>query len=359
MRRFWQGIGIGVGILVIGIVLLVVRALNAGGVFTEVKPHFAGTCKAIAGVVGAEDMQVDRKARLLFISATDRRAGMTGEPNPQDGLYVLSLDHPDAGVKKLSGTPADFHPHGLSLYRDARGHETLMVINHPKGSASAVEIFDVTDGADGPALTYRAHVTGSLLFSPNDVVAVSSDAFYATNDHGSRTSFGGQLENWLLLPRASVVYYDGNLFRPGADGLRFANGINVSADGKFIYVAESTGRRIDTFERNPFSGQLILKNTLDIPSGLDNIDVDAHGNLWVAGHPKLFALIAYAGDPSKKAPSEVSEVTVAGGIPQSARTIYENAGDEIAASSVGAVDGSHLFIGSVFDPKILMCEMRS
>jgi arylesterase / paraoxonase len=358
MRWYWRVLATVCGILVVGIVFVVVRTLNAGGVFADVTSHFDGTCKAIAGVIGAEDMQVDRKARLLFISATDRRALMAGKPDPQDGLYMLALGNPGAAPVKLSGTPKDFHPHGLSLYRDARGRETLMVVNHQSDGTQAVEIFDVNIGPDGVALNYRAHVTGDLLFSPNDLVAVSGDAFYATNDHGSRTKFGAMLENWLLLPRANVVYYDGDVFKVAADGLRFANGINVSPDGKFIYVAESTGREIDTYARNSFDGNLTLKNTFDIPSGLDNIDVDARGNLWAASHPKLLDLIAYAKNPSKPSPSEVTELRVSGGIPESARTVYENAGDEIGASSVGVVDGKHLYIGSIFDPKILDCEMK-
>jgi len=333
--------------------------LNAGGVFTTVTPKLAGNCKPVGGVIGAEDMQIDRQARLLFISATDRRALAMGKPNPQDGIYALKLDDPNAKPVKLAGTPKDFHPHGLSLYRGHDGRETLMVVNHMRDGGQAVEIFDVTDAAGSVSLIYRAHVTGDALIGPNDVVAVSPDAFYVTNDHGSRTSFGTMLETWLLLPRANVVYYDGDVFSVAATGLRFANGVNVSPHGDFLYVAESTGRKLDTYARLPFGGKLTLKNEMDIPSALDNIDVAPDGDLWIASHPKLLDLLGYAKDPSKKSPSEVTKASVENGIPRNAQTIYENTGDEIGAASVAVADGKHLYIGSIFDPKILDCEMEN
>jgi hypothetical protein len=48
---------------------------------------------------------------------------------------------------------------------------------------------------------------------------------------------------------------------------------------------------------------------------------------------------------------------VKNGEPQEAQRIYTNLGEQIGAASVGAVANGHLFIGSIFDPKILDCTL--
>jgi arylesterase/paraoxonase len=325
--------------------------------FTDVTPGFAGTCETLTGIVGAEDIAIDRKSRLVFLSASDRRPPYPDKKMFADGLYTLPLDHPEAGFMRLGGTPADFHPHGISLFRAADGSLTLMAVNHISPGHSAVDIFDVTIANGATKLSEIGDIQSDKLISPNDVAAVGKEQFYVTNDHGSRTAFDMTLENYLMLPRADVLYFDGSVFREVAKGLVFANGIAVSNDGSHVYVAESTARRVETFARDSMFGTLTLRNTFVLPSGPDNIDVDEKGDLWIGAHPKLFALVAYGGDPSKPSPSQIFRVTVAGGIPQTAVPIYTNLGRQIGAASVGATADGHLFIGSIFDPKILDCRL--
>lgn len=361
LRHPWRIAAIVGAIIFVGLIAIVLRTLSVAGVFDEVTPHFAGTCKTIPGVIGAEDIQIDRLFNLAFISATNRRAPK-GKPDPRDGIYVMHVGHPELGVEKLSGTPADFHPHGISLYRGRDSALVLMAVNHPAKGPSTVEIFDVgeTLGANGvvtAVLHHRETAKGPLLFSPNDVVAVGSNRFYATNDHTSRTAFGVFAETWLMLPRANVVYFDGKTFKVAADDLRFANGINISPDMTHIYVAETTGREIRTYARDVISGALHMQSNFAIPAGLDNIDVAPNGDLWVADHPKLLAFLAYSRDPSSPSPSQVMKVRVQNSLPVSAVPVYTNLGKQIGAASVGAVSGKTLLIGSVFDPKILDCTL--
>ncbi len=122
-------------------------------------------------------------------------------------------------------------------------------------------------------------------------------------------------------------------------------------------VAESTARQVKTFSRDMFSGRLTQESSFDFPSGPDNIDVAADGSLWIAAHPKMFDLVAYASDPSKPSPTEVFRLATADGVPQSAVPVYVDAGRELGAGSVGVAAGKSLFIGSIFDPKILDCRL--
>ena len=344
-------------IVTVGAIALALRTLTAFGVFSDMTPSFNGTCAPVAGIIGPEDLQIDARDRLVFVSATNRRV-FPEHPDRQDGLYTMSLDHPEAGLTKLAGTPRDFHPHGISLYRGGDGKLTLMAVNHEASGEQAVEIFDVTVTGGAAKLVSTGHIEGGLLISPNDLVAVSPTQFYVTNDHGSTSDFGKMLETWLLLPRANVLYFDGNYFQQVAKDLIFANGIAIGRDGSHIYVSEMMGRTLFSYKRNPFSGTLTEDGSLALGTAPDNIDVADDGALWVAGHPKLLSLNMYSRDPAKPSPSEIFRVTLAGGVPQAANTVYANDGSGIGAATVGAVSGKRLFIGSVFDRKLLACTMQ-
>jgi arylesterase/paraoxonase len=357
MNRLRRSLVLLGGSLVVTVIAIIFRTLTALGVFTEVTPLPAGSCIALKGIEGPEDLQVDREDGLVFVSATDRRA-LDKTPNPKDGLYTFAADHPEHGLTKLSGTPKNFHPHGISLYRDAGGALTLMAINHPVGSDSAVEVFDVKVANGAASLTERASITGGELSSPNDVAAVGPDQFYATNDHGSKGSTGRLLEDLLLIPRANVVYFDGNLFRVVANDLNFANGIALSPDGSHVYVASTTGRAITTYERSPLSGSLKDVGTLDIPSGLDNIDVDEQGHIWVAGHPKLLDMQGVRSDASKVTPSQVFAVTLMNGLPAAANLVFADDGHRVNGVSIGASWHNHLIMGGPLDNKITDCALR-
>ena len=238
-----------VAILFAGAAALAARTLIMGGMFADVTPGFSGTCKTLKGIVGAEDIAVDRQSGLVFLSATDRRAN---PPSKTDGIYTLSLAHPESGVVRLAGAPADFHPHGISLFRAADGSLTLMAVNHISTGRSAIDIFDVTIDSGTAKLSETGDIESDKLISPNDVAAVGKQQFYVTNDHGSHTPLGMTLENYLMLPRADVLYFDGMVFREVASNLVFANGIALSPDGNHLYVAETTARRLQTFARDTF-----------------------------------------------------------------------------------------------------------
>lgn len=363
---------------VVGISAMVARALVMGGMFTDVKPEPL-PCDAVSGATGVEDLAIDRASGLVFLSATDRRAMRAGKPSPRDGLYVMSLRDrytvsgnppvrisPRSGrvppaIARLSGTPSDFHPHGISLFRGRDGSLTLMAVNHRgadhKTSIAVFEVVISHGDANVIGLNEIGDIESDKIRHANDVAAAGRERFYVTNDHGSSTELGMTIENYLLLPRADVVYFDGSVFKEVANGLVFANGIAVSHDGAHVYVAETTARRIETFSREPFSGRLSRDAALDLDSSPDNIDVAENGDLWVAAHPKLFAFLDYVNDPSKPSPSEIYRLAVAAGVPQAATRVYADQGHEIGAASVGAVEDGHLVIGSIFDPKILDCHL--
>jgi len=346
--------------LVVTVVAMIVRWLNAGGAFTEVKPGFDGTCTVVASAPGPGAIAIDEEDRLAFVATADRRAFKKGRTSPGDGLYFFALANPEAGLKKVEGTPSGFHPRSISLYRAHGGGLTLMAINMPVGGEPSIAIFDVATKEDGtPALKERTAITSGFLVRPEGIAAVGPDRFYVSNSGTSATAFGRFLETYALMPGANVLYFDGNLFHVAADDLSDAHGILVSADGAHVYVASKGGRVLYAFARGQLSGQLSEEGSLSIDSGLDGIGSDAKGGLLVAGTPRPFDEDRYRDNPSgRRAPSQVFEVALKNGIPQASEPLYTNKGEQLsdAGSAAGMANG-HVFISSPLDKKILDCVL--
>jgi arylesterase/paraoxonase len=347
--------------LVVTLAALVVRWLNAGGAFTEVKPAFAGTCTAIPSAPGPGAIAIDPEDRLGFVAVADRRALAQGRPARSDGIYAFALANPEAGLKRVAGAPSDFHPHSISLTRARNGSLTLMAINLPSAGDPAVDVFDVAVKDGVAALKERSAITSGFLIRPESIAAVGPDQFYVTNSGTSVSGLGRFLETYVLMPRANILYFDGNLFRVVANGLSDARGVFVSADGAHLYVASRSGRSLNAFARGQLSGQLTPEGSLSIDSGLGGIGSDAKGGLLVAGTPRPFDEDRYRDGPAgRRAPSQVFQVALKSGIPASAEALYTNKGDEIsAAGTASASANGHFFVGSALDRKILDCALET
>ncbi len=335
--------------LLIGLGGFGLKTLYDAGEFKILHPVEPGPCQTVKGVESSEDITIDAASGVAFISADDRRGGGQG------AIYAYDLSDADAVPRNLTaGLEIDFHPHGISFYRDANTMEaSLLVVNHRR-EGHFVEVFDWTAGA----LKLRESITDPLFTNPNDLAATGPRSFYVTISHGSRGRWGRALEEYLQLARAYVAYFDGTSARIVAAGLAFANGVNISPDGNLVYVAASVGRTISVYDRTPANGALKLKYVIDAGTGVDNIEVDGEGNLWVGAHPRLLTFTRYARDPSRIAPSQVVKVTFFTGDNFQLEDVYINNGEQLSASSVAALYDHRLLIGSVFDPRFLVCSIR-
>ena len=160
-------------------------------------------------------------------------------------------------------------------------------------------------------------------------------------------------ESLFRVGMSTVVYFDGDSMRVAADGLKSAVGMGLAPDGLTAYVAETLGKRVSVYTRNPLTGALSFRQHLSIDGSPDNINVDADGALWIAVHAKLLDLIRHFGDASHHAPTTILRHASGETTP-----ILVDDGSLISAGSVGAAFGNRLYIGSITEPRLLICRMR-
>ena len=338
--------------------------LHDAGAFRWVEPLQAGICGPVPSVPGAEDISFDPRAGAAWISSDDRRAAIEGR-RVRGAILHYDPGSGEAPIDAWPEAPDDFHPHGLSLYTDADGRQSLFVINHPgeslfqgrigPGSVHTVEVFDVISDPNGNRLLHRATLTHDSMISPNDLVAIDHQRFYFTNDHGSPPGWRRTLEDWLRLPWANVVLFDGAGFTEVASGLSFANGIQRSADGTTLYVAEVTRNRIREYAIEPF-GALTERRRIEVGFGVDNLELDpSSGDLWLGGHLNLLRFLRHAADQSVPAPSMVARLRPDRDPPE-LTPVFVDDGELLSGASVGAMYQGVLLIGSVFEPHIVECR---
>jgi hypothetical protein len=344
-RRLRTGRGVAI-MTVVALVVFVGRALWANGLFSSAPVGFAGSCKTVAAVPGIEDMEAANGK--VFVAVASARG-----PDARDGIYVLK----DGKLIKLAGTPKDFHPRGISLYRAPGGSGVyLFAVNRHSTGRFSIDTFEITTG-DSPALTPQGTIEGGLLTDPQDVAAAGPGTFYVSNN-SARSNLTKQLAGYGLLPASEVLYFNGVTFRSVADGLYGARGLVLSPEGSHLLVASLTTRSIKSFNRDVFSGALNEADSLTLAAAPEKLSLDSYGQIWATGHANLFRWRAFAGDQQARDTSQVFRVSLLNGVPQDSSQIYGSRGSEIAAASVAVSSAQGLLIGSSLDGKLLSCATK-
>ena len=175
--------------------------------------------------------------------------------------------------------PERFSAHGLALRAAAKGTARLFVVGH--GEREAVEVFDITMSGAQPHLSWRgcARAPGELAF--NSVAAAPDGTLLATV---------------LLLPGKTFAdafagKSTGAVFewRPGDHAFRQVegtslpadNGIEISPDGKTVYVAATPVQAVTAFARGKTWRKLWTVTTPD--TSPDNLHWAPNGMLYAAG----------------------------------------------------------------------------
>jgi hypothetical protein len=210
----------------------------------------SGGTKYVCGLAGPEDLAPLPRTKWLIASA------MSGE----GGLYLIDTTQaralrifPAAGAERFDRKEYGACPgplaatqavtHGLYL-KPGRGLvHTLYAVHH--GDRESIEVFEVNAGSTPPAITWIGCVVAPDPIGLNAVAALS-DGFVVTNfDPRQPPSPGGR--GGGLSPKLMAGEQNGEVWEwhpksgwakvPGSEAAG-ANGIEVSRDGKWLYVAE-------------------------------------------------------------------------------------------------------------------------
>ena len=152
-----------------------------------------------------------------------------------------------------------------------------------------------------------------------------------------------------------MVYSDGSEYREVADGIAYANGINLDRKRNMLFVASPREFLIKAYHQKE-SGDLEFIEDIHCGTGVDNIELGPDGKIWSGGHPSLLAFTAYAQGRKKIAPSEIITIDYRNTGDYSKEVIFLDDGRKMSASSVAVVYNDYIFAGNVMDNHFLILK---
>ncbi len=311
----------------------------------------AAVLKTIA-LPGVEDMQISYIDSFLLLSSDDRAARRDGNTR-QGNLYLIDLTDTTLTPHCLTTDLAiPFFPHGISMFRRSENNYRVFVINHVDDIHS-VELFDLIDDS----LTYQYTLHDEALIHPNDLVALDAEHFYFTNDHGYPYGWRRLAEDYLGLALSNVVYFDGNTWQVVAGDIAYANGINRDPERNLLFVASPRDFLVKVYQIEA-DRSLTWIEDIDCQTGVDNIELDPDGKLWIGCHPSLLTFSAYAKGRKPISPSEVITIDYRGKGDHTVETVYLDDGGLMSASTVAPVFNDLIFIGNVMDDHFLVLKIQ-
>ncbi|KAI0215524.1 Serum paraoxonase/arylesterase 1 [Lamellibrachia satsuma] len=300
---------------------------------------------------GSEDIQVLPNGLAFITSGYDA----------QDRGDVLLFDFkkPRRGAQALDIVGdldrSTFSPVGLSIWRNYNSNVIYIFVVNARGDISKDTVekfhFDEKRRKLYHLRTYR----DPTMMHIDDIVATGEDSFYFTN----YMKFDLKVEFQRHLTLGSVGFYDGIRGHILLAGRNFPSGINTSPDGKYVYLAETGGKRISVYIRES-DNTLTLTQVVPLGTFVDNIDVDVvTGNVLVTGYPDAVMMLDYMLPPHTAiAPSKVLRLPLS----EDSRVtdiaeVYSNDGRPISGTTVAVHYRRYMLVGSMFT-KLLLCEVH-
>jgi hypothetical protein len=248
-----------------------------------------GKITFICGVTSPEDLVAIPGTDWIVASGFEG-GGALHIVNARDGQTVRVFPtaaprlRPDKRAYPACPGPLDpaekekFSAHGVNVRPGRNGIHTLYVVHH--GFRESIEVFEV-DGRSPSTFTWIGCVVAPEHVEFNSVAPLPDEGLVATNPYGRdpearvRAPRGintGQVWEWHTASGWKAI--------PGTESPG-PNGIEVSKDGKWLYVNLWPVRKVMRFSR----GQMPVKqDVLDVPFHPDNIRWQPDGSLFSAGH---------------------------------------------------------------------------
>ncbi|XP_013071047.2 serum paraoxonase/lactonase 3-like [Biomphalaria glabrata] len=334
------------------------------------KKHHPGECRPMMELeFGSEDLQVTSDG-LAFISSGVMYDAMSPQfkdfivrQNIRGRIMLYDFSQPEQGLTELSIEAGStlllkkFRPHGISIIEDRVKREHLVyVINHQGLEQDRVEKFRFRPSTR--TLVHLKTFTSDLLRVTNDLALVQEDQFFISNYLYFKTYTMSVVEHLLPVGLGSLVFFNGSQFEMMVSGLLGPNGVTLSLNGRFLYVAYPLGEKMEVYQRLN-NNRLRLVQSVMLYTSPDNFHLSMSGNeLYVGAHPIPHKALDHLNQPQHTAPSSVLRVPLHHGlvIEDKVTELFYDHGDFIAGSSVAAVYQNQLLIGSVMN-KLVLCDL--
>ena len=234
-----------------------------------------------------------------------------------------------------------FGAHGIDIRPKGGGKHALYAVNH--AGRESIEVFELDATGAAPSVTWVGCAVFPAGGSGNGVVGLPDGGFITTNfrDPADKDAF----------QKMSAGTITGNVYEwhPGSgwealpeSAMSGANGVALSKDGKWLYVAGWPGKNVVRFER---TGNTWTKRD-SIATGIltDNLRWMADGSLLAAGQdanmPAVFQCRApdcYVGSAAVK----IDPKTL-----QTQRVMSYKGNDSFQGSTTAIDVGSEFWVGS-------------
>lgn len=210
-----------------------------------------------------------------------------GHSGPEDAALgpdgVLYLSSNAGVILRIAGNTQAAevwaHTEGRPLGIEFDGEGNLLIANAELGLQRI--------NREGTVELLLDSVAGEALVYPNDVAVAADGKVYLSEAtrRFSPASFGGTYASSILDliehgTSGRVIEFDpaNGTSRVFADGLSFANGVAVSADQRYLLVAETGAYRIWRYPLDGAPREILIDNLPDFP---DNLNNGLQGRIWV------------------------------------------------------------------------------
>ena len=333
----------------------------------------AGGIEALCGFRNPEDLALLPDGHTLVVSQFGLMDGSQGGSlalfdSASDASHVAWRGGPAHVSAAPGATPAArwgdpacpgppdaaFSPHGIDLARQADGRLRLLVVNH--GGRESIEFYEVEGGADGYRLAWRGCAIPPAGTYMNDVVNLPQGGFLVTHMMPKESETLGMIRGSLGLDTGLVYEWRPGDARwqpvPGTDA-PFPNGIELSEDGRFIYLNAYLASEVRRIDRT--TGEIVARAAVSNP---DNSAWAPDGRLLVASHTGGFADQTACYGLTEGACPMAFEIVALDPETLAAETLVAQAGPPMGAGTVAVDLGDAWLVGSFASDRMIRIAKR-
>ncbi len=233
-------------------------------------------------IVGSGMAEANSPGRLHLIDSTKKTwevlyPGPDAKNDPDTKSYPACPGAPD---------PKKFGAHGIAIRDDGKRTSTLLAVNHGR---EAIEIFKLNAAGTKPSIRWVGCVLMDDHTFLNSVAFLPGGGFVATKFYDPKAPEGfGAIAAHKLTGGVLEWHAETGVKPISGTDITGANGIEVSKDGKWLYVAAWGTQELVRFSHG---GGALKKDVAKLDFSPDNLRWAPDGRILVAGQNGSFSTV--------------------------------------------------------------------